>query len=147
MSNRDPGEGARREYITSAFRRRVHQRSFRERVLKAYQEQCALCRLRHEELLDAAHIIPDADPEGEPIVQNGLSLCKLHHAAYDRNFLTIRPDYIIEVRRDVLEEEDGPMLRHGLKGMHGNRIILPKSVGQRPDPARLERRYEQFLAR
>lgn len=147
MSNRDPGEGARREYITSTFKRRVHQGKFRERVLKAYQEQCALCRLKHQELLDAAHIIPDSDPDGEPRVTNGLSLCKLHHAAYDRNFLSVRPDYIIEVRQDVLEEEDGPMLRHGLKGMHGNRIILPKSVGQRPDPARLERRYEQFLAR
>ncbi len=141
----DTGASARREYITSSFRRRVHQRTFRERVLRAYQEQCALCRLRHEELLDAAHIIPDSDPEGEPVVNNGLALCKLHHAAYDRNFLTIRPDYIIEVRRDVLEEEDGPMLRHGLKGMHEKRIVLPRSVKLRPDPARLERRYGQFL--
>ena len=143
----DTGASARREYITSTFRRRVHQRTFRERVLRAYQEQCALCRLRHEELLDAAHIIPDSDPEGEPVVNNGLALCKLHHAAYDRNFLTIRPDYIIEVRRDILEEEDGPMLRHGLKGMHEERIVVPRSVGMRPDPGRLERRYKQFLAR
>ena len=141
----DLGNEGRREYITSTFRRRIHQRSFRERVLKAYQEQCALCRLKHQELLDAAHIIPDSDPDGEPKVTNGLSLCKLHHAAYDRNFLSIRPDYIIEVRQDVLDEEDGPMLRHGLKGMHGNLIVLPNTVSQRPDPARLERRYKQFL--
>ncbi len=145
VSDSESGAAARREYITATFRRRIHQRSFREKVLRAYREQCALCRLRHEELLDAAHIIADADPEGEPIVRNGLALCKLHHAAYDRNFLTVRPDYFIEVRRDVLEEEDGPMLRHGLKGMHAKKILLPRSAELRPDPARLETRYRQFL--
>jgi len=41
------------------------------------------------ELLDAAHITPDTHPEGEPIVSNGLSLCKLHQAAFDRFFFTI----------------------------------------------------------
>ena len=49
----------RRAYITTMVRQRLHQRSFREKVLYAYQEQCALCRIKHQELLDAAHIIPD----------------------------------------------------------------------------------------
>jgi len=35
------------------------------------------------ELLDAAHIIPDNMPEGKSTIENGLSLCKLHHSAYD----------------------------------------------------------------
>jgi putative restriction endonuclease len=99
----DPTPEVRRGYITSALRVRLHQRAFRERVLAAYQSQCALCRLRHAELLDAAHIIPDAEDDGEPVVQNGLSLCKLHHAAYDKQFIGIRPDYIIEIRQDLLE--------------------------------------------
>jgi putative restriction endonuclease len=142
----DSGTDGRRVYITATFRRRLHQEAFRERVLRAYQEQCALCRLRHEELLDAAHIVPDSDPEGEPIVPNGLALCKLHHAAYDRYFLTVRPDYVIEVRQAVLDEEDGPMLLHGLKGLHDQRIVLPRSLQLRPDPARLERRYRRFRA-
>lgn len=78
---------ARRVYITSSVRQRLHQRGFRERVLAAYKDQCALCRLRHRELLDAAHIIPDNEPGGDPIVKNGISLCKLHHAAFDKLFL------------------------------------------------------------
>lgn len=135
---------ARRSYITTTVRQRIHQRSFRERVLRAYQEQCALCRLRHEELLDAAHIIPDGEPDGEPIVPNGLALCKLHHAAFDRQFLAVRPDYVVEVRRDILEETDGPMLLHGLKEMHEKRIILPRSREHLPEPRLLERRYERF---
>ena len=51
-------------YITTAVRVRLHQRAFRERVLAAYQVQCAFCRLRHEELLDSAPIIRDREPAG-----------------------------------------------------------------------------------
>ena len=97
-------------------------------------------------MLDAAHIIPDTDPEGEPIVKNGLSLCKLHHAAYDRSFFGIRPDFSIEVRGDILEESDGPMLKHGLQEIHNSLIQLPSRKLDRPDPVRLERRYEEFRA-
>jgi len=140
------GEGpdARRAYITYTARRRLHQRTFRERVLKAYQEQCALCRLRHYPLLDAAHIIPDAHPDGEPTVQNGVALCKLHHAAFDAMMVGIGPDYIVEVRRDLLEEIDGPMLQHGLKDMHGQRLILPHDPASWPDQSALEQRFDQF---
>ena len=74
------GEG-RRQYVTQLTQRRLHQEGFRLRVLKAYRDCCAVCHLRHQELLDAAHILPDGHPKGEPIVPNGLALCKLHHAA------------------------------------------------------------------
>lgn len=135
---------ARRQYITTTVKRRLHQQGFRERVLRAYREQCSLCRLKHTELLDAAHIIPDTEPEGLPVVPNGITLCKLHHAAYDRMVLGISPDYRVEIRKDVLEEIDGPMLKHGLVEMHGSRLILPRSKKDWPDQERLERRYELF---
>lgn len=140
----DSGADARRAYITYGVKHRLHQRGFRERVLSAYKDQCALCRLRHRELLDAAHIIPDNEPGGDPIVKNGISLCKLHHAAFDNLFIGIRPDYKVIVRTDVLEETDGPMLRHGLQGMHNIKIITPRSKSLRPDPDLLERRWERF---
>lgn len=135
----------RREYVTAIVRRRLHQQAFRARVLEAYRTRCAFCRLRHQELLDAAHIIGDAEATGEPLVPNGLSLCKLHHAAFDRHFLTVRPDYTIEVRQSILEEEDGPMLLHGLKGMHERPIYLPREVSLQPDRERLEQRYAAFV--
>ena len=135
----------RRIYVTSTVRRRLHQQGFRERVLRAYKQQCTLCRLKHAELLDAAHIIADSD-EGDPVVPNGLSLCKLHHAAYDRHFVSIRPDYRVEIRPDILEEIDGPMLRHGLKELHGIKIRLPGAPKNRPDPERLRIRYETYLS-
>jgi putative restriction endonuclease len=68
----------------------------------------------------------------------------MHHAAFDNNIIEINPDYIIEVRKDVLEENDSPMLQHGIKGMHGNRIILPHDKRFYPDKILLEKRYELF---
>ncbi|MCK4409763.1 MAG: HNH endonuclease [Candidatus Eisenbacteria sp.] len=141
----EPKDDGRRQYVTSIVLKRLHQRGFRERVLDAYRQQCALCRLRHSELLDAAHIIPDGEPRGEPVVENGIALCKLHHAAFDGFFLGIRPDYVIEVRSDILEEDDGPMLLHGLQEPHGKRILLPRSKKSRPGADRLEVRYDRFL--
>jgi putative restriction endonuclease len=135
---------ARRSYITVLTVRRMHQETFRMRVLQAYQSRCAICRLRHRDLLEAAHILPDRHPRGEPIVPNGLALCKLHHAAFDHNILGIRPDLVIEVRRDILDETDGPMLLHGLQEIAGTRLVVPRSERLRPREEFLEERFAQF---
>jgi len=134
----------RHAYLTATIKIRLHQRAFRERVLDAYRSQCAFCRLKHRELLDAAHIIPDNLPESRPTVDNGISLCKLHHAAYDSFILGVTPDYVIHVREDILEEEDGPILQHGLKGLHNTNLILPSSRSHYPSRAALEWRYNRF---
>jgi putative restriction endonuclease len=135
-----------RAYITRGVKQRLHQQAFREKVLRAYRYQCSLCRLRHQELLDAAHITPDSNPEGEPVITNGIALCKLHHAAYDNFIIGVSPDYIIHVRQDVLEEEDGPMLLYGLKEMHGRDLIGPRSPELWPDKGRLDERFQLFRA-
>jgi putative restriction endonuclease len=133
-----------RRYVERVTRQRLHQRVFRVRVLDAYATSCAMCRLQYRPLLDAAHILPDGHPRGKPVVPNGLALCKIHHAAYDANYLGVRPDFVVEVRRDVSEAEDGPMLLHGLQEMAGVRLALPRARSARPDPTRLEERYERF---
>ena len=140
----DADDNVRRQYVTRQVRQRMHQRSFRDRVLRAYREQCSICRLRHADLLDAAHITPDSDEGGEPIISNGLSLCKIHHAAFDRDYFGIRPDYRIVVRPEIMEEKDGPMLKAGLQQIDNSKLILPRSVRERPDPDRLQARYKQF---
>ena len=142
----DPDTEVRRAYLTAGVRRRLHQRGFRERVLRAYREQCAFCRLKHLELLDAAHIISDTEPAGEPVVKNGISLCKLHHAAFDRFLLGVTPDYVIEVRKDILKEKDGPMLIHGLQGLHQKKITLPRRPELQPNRDLLDMRYQRFRA-
>jgi len=135
-----------RAYVARLTRARLHQPVFRAMVLRAYEERCALCRLRHPELLDAAHIIPDGHPHGDPVVQNGIAFCKIHHAAFDRDIIGVRPDLVVEVRPSVLTEADGPMLRHGIQDMEGRRLEVPRNRAKRPDPDRLATRFEQFRA-
>ena len=137
-------EASRRSYAFHVVKQRLHQAGFRERVLAAYRRTCSLCHLRHEELLDAAHIIPDGQPRGEPVIPNGLALCKLHHAAFDNNIIGIRPDLIVVIRSDVRREVDGPMLLHGIQGLHGSTITVPHEARLRPAADRLEERYERF---
>jgi len=140
-------EGALRRYIVAQTRRRLHQPVFASQVMLAYSTRCAVCDLAHRELLDAAHIVPDSTPGGDPVVPNGLALCKIHHAAYDANVLGIRPDYVVQVRHDLLAEIDGPMLRHGLQAHHDQSLMrIPTRRADRPDRDRLALRYASFRA-
>lgn len=136
-----------RRYVERTTKQRLHQRVFRSQVLEAYASRCTVCNLAHVALLDAAHIVPDGQPNGEPVVPNGMAMCKIHHAAFDSKILGIRPDLTLHIRQDILDEVDGPMLRHGLQEMHGQPLMhLPARSWARPDPARIEQRYEEFLA-
>jgi putative restriction endonuclease len=133
----------RRRYAERTVLERLHQPMFRARVLRAYERSCAICHLRHDELLDAAHILSDSEG-GEPIVPNGIALCKIHHAAFDFSLIGVRPDYRIEVREDVRAESDGPTLRHSLQEVHGTMLELPRQRAARPDHDLLEIRYARF---
>jgi len=138
------GSEGRRAYLTAVVKQRLHQRSFRESVLQAYHTTCAFCRLRHRELLDAAHIIPDNEPVSKPTVNNGIALCKLHHAAFDSFMIGVTPDYLIQVRQNILDEEDGPILKHGLKEMHNSTLILPNLKKYWPEKEYLAWRYDKY---
>jgi putative restriction endonuclease len=133
-----------RAYATREARYRLHQQRFKLDVMRAYRGRCAICALRERELVQAAHIVPDVEPEGIAGVVNGLALCAIHHLAFDRNLLGIDPECVIHIADRLLREIDGPMLRTGLQGFHGERISLPRRPDDQPDPVRLERRFELF---
>jgi putative restriction endonuclease len=133
-----------RKYAERVVRQRLHQPVFRGQVIRAYKRRCAVCSLRHPELLDAAHIVEDSHDEGVAHVTNGLSLCKIHHAAFDRLLLGVTTSYEVRINRELLEEVDGPMLKHGLQEMHGRHLELPRSRREWPDPARLAHRWDAF---
>lgn len=133
-----------RRYATREARFRLHQHHFREVVLGAYRGKCAVCSLRESALLQAAHIIEDPDPHGHATVVNGIALCAIHHLAYDRNLLGIDPRGVVHIASRLLKEIDGPMLTAGLQDFHRARLLTPRRVSERPDPRRLEIRYERF---
>jgi putative restriction endonuclease len=135
-----------RAYATREALIRLHQHRFRVTVLHAYRQRCAVCALREAALLQAAHIIDDRDPRGAATIANGIALCAIHHLAYDRNLMGIDPHGGVHISRRLLEEVDGPMLSTGLQGFHGSAILTPRRSADRPDPRRLEIRFEQFRA-
>ena len=134
-----------RAYATREARYRLHQQRFKLDVMRAYRHRCAICTLRERELVQAAHIVPDAETEGVAAVVNGIALCAIHHLAFDRNLLGIDPEGVVHIAARLLREIDGPMLRTGLQGFHGGSIAVPRRPQDRPDPQRLELRFERFV--
>lgn len=140
-------EEAVRTYVMAQTKRRLHQPVFRSTVLRAYESRCAVCNLGHARLLDAAHIVPDAHEQGDPSVNNGLALCKIHHAAFDARMLGISPDLKVHIRQDLLTEVDGPMLEYGLKARHGQHLMkVPSHRLERPSADKLQISFNEFLA-
>ena len=139
-----PANTGERRYAIRMVRERLHQNTFREAVLHAYRGRCAITGLPETQLLDAAHIISDGDEAmGQPVVPNGLSLSKIHHAAFDAHLIGIDPDYRLHVSDRLLEKKDGPMLL-ALKQLEGSKLHLPSRSQDYPDQGRLDRRFEVF---
>ncbi len=133
-----------KQYIERVVKQRVHQPVFRARVLSAYNKRCAICTLKYAELLDAAHILPDSDERGLPVVTNGMAMCTIHHRAYDQNFLGVSPDYTVHINERLLADRDGPMLQYGLQAMDGKALELPSRRDELPDREYLAERYAAF---
>ncbi len=133
-----------RRYTTMTVKRRLHQATFRQAVLSAYGNRCALSRLPELRLLDAAHIVPDKDEKlGQPTVTNGLPLSKIHHAAFDANLIGVDPHFRLHVSSVLTSQQDGPMLQ-ALKDLDGKSLHLPKRKKDYPDSDRLHQRYQEF---
>ena len=78
------------------------------------------------------------------MISNGLSLCSIHHRAFDEGLVGVAPDLRVHVSRQLLDDEDGPMLEL-LKGFHGTTIDAPHKKVWRPDRDRLAVRFDRFL--
>jgi putative restriction endonuclease len=141
-----PGSALERRYALRAVKQRLHQASFREAVITAYNGRCALSGLPEPLLLDAAHIVADKDEGfGQPVVPNGIPLSKIHHAAFDAHLIGIDPNYRLHVSERLLGQNDGPMLE-ALKRLDGGTLHLPNRIKDLPDRERLALRFERFTA-
>ena len=141
-----PGNALERRYALRVVKQRLHQASFREAIIGAYNGRCALSGIPEPLLLDAAHIVTDKDERlGQPVIPNGIPLSKIHHAAFDGHLIGIDPDYHLHVSDRLLGQHDGPMLT-ALKRLNGGTIHLPSRIKDRPDRDRLALRFERFKA-
>ncbi|MCU0712568.1 MAG: HNH endonuclease [Pirellula sp.] len=113
--------------------RRKRDPKFREMVLQAYEYRCAICgldlRMGGRELgLEAAHI-KWHQARGPDVIENGLSLCSLHHKLFDRGAIGLSDKHFLLVSESV----------HGTEGLSnwllthlGNPIRKPQRTEYAP---------------
>lgn len=133
-----------RRYALRETRVRLHQAEFRERVLAAYGTRCAMTGLPVPELLEVAHIVPDAHARGVTEVNNGICRSRIHHRAFDASLIGVKPDYRIQVSERLMEMQDGVILEGGLKALQGRALELPGKQRNWPSQDLLELRFKKF---
>ncbi len=112
---------------------RLGQGGFRVIVSDTYQRTCALSSSHILHILDAAHIRPYAQG-GTHSPTNGLLLRQDIHTLFDRGYITVTPDYRVEVSNRIKQEFNNGADYYA---MHGRLIQLPEVEQLRPSPAGL----------
>jgi putative restriction endonuclease len=133
-------------YCVRETKVRMHQASFRQNVLNAYSGKCAITGLQNKTLLEAAHIIPDAELGKLQYVSDGIALSRIHHRAYDLNLLGISQDNQIHISDELKQGNDNKFMRDALLEFEGRKLVMPRSAVNRPDKDKLAARFEAFLA-
>ena len=120
-----------KSYVVTTVQRRLYQARFRNAVLKAYRERCAVCGLRLRPLLDAAFVTPDHDPQPVIAVDQGIALCATHHRAFDARILRYDSEYTIHIELpDRFNAAQGE--RDMLLAFDGKKLELPEKEDQWP---------------
>ena len=107
---------------------RLGQGAFRVIVTDAYNRRCAVTSSPVLHVLEAAHIRPFAQG-GTHSPQNGILLRQDFHTLFDRGYLTVTPEYRLEVSRRIWEEFENGREYYEL---NGNSISLPPKKELRP---------------
>ena len=110
------------------IRQRVNQNFFRKAVLASYGNTCCITGLNNSELLIASHIKPWADSnENEKTnPSNGLCLNALHDRAFDKGFITITPNYKMQVSSAITDIYNGDTVERFFKIYDGQKISIPE---------------------
>ncbi|CCQ65194.1 D-3-phosphoglycerate dehydrogenase [Crocosphaera watsonii WH 0402] len=101
---------------------------FRKAVIHAYDYRCSLCNLKvikslSQSIVDGAHIKPFAQFYDNNI-NNGISLCKNHHWAFDRGIFSIDDNYQVLISDNFSEESPNSK---PIREFQGETILLPNS--------------------
>lgn len=107
---------------------RLGQGSFRVLVTDAYRRRCAVTSEKALPVLQAVHIRSFAEG-GEHRVDNGLLLRSDLHILFDRGYVTVTPEYRLEVSKRLRTDFDNGQEYFA---WHGSAIQLPARLDQRP---------------
>ncbi len=107
--------------------KKIREPGFRRAIMRIYDYTCVVCKLQiltlnGESVTEAAHIIPFTNSNNDD-VRNGISLCKLHHWAFDRFLFSVDESFYVTV--SDLMTENGPA-EWKLASLNGKEILLPE---------------------
>lgn len=125
-----------RQTIVTTVNRYSRDASFRQRVVNAYENRCAITRAQLK-LVDAAHIVPVPAERSSENVTNGIALSPTMHRAFDNGLIYLEQDYIMKLNEERVNELNNENLNAGLNQMRNmlqGRIHLPADRNQWPNP-------------
>lgn len=119
----------------SKTKHRLGQGAFRILVTDNYQRRCAITGEKTLPVLEAAHIKPVAN-NGPYTASNGLLLKSDFHTLFDDGYITIDPDYRVDVSKRLHEDYGNGKDYYKY---HGQKLlILPERMDNRPSKEYLE---------
>ena len=122
-------------YTTSLTKHRIGQSAFRVLVMDAYQKSCAISGEKTLPVLQAAHIKPYAS-EGPHQVSNGIFLRSDIHTLFDAGYITIDPDYTIDVSQRLHQDYGNGKDYYKFDGQ--KLLVLPEDLRNIPSKEYLE---------
>ncbi|WP_448662825.1 HNH endonuclease [Sphingomonas sp. CJ20] len=139
-----PEETQKRRIEQILVNRKIRDAAFRGEVCDAYDNRCAVTRLRMingggRAEVQAAHIRPASD-DGPDIVQNGLALSGTAHWLFDRHLISITDDYRLLVSHNKIPEEFRGLLAPQVEQIH-----LPTDKALWPRPSFLQHHRDRFV--
>lgn len=127
----DTSEGV----LTITHARQKRDPNFRIKVYNAYNNKCAMCGIGLE-LIEAAHIVPHSHELGTDEIDNGISLCALHHTAYDRSLIYFDEQLDILINESKMEYLEKVGLDSGIRKFEKlafDKIQIPENHTLRPN--------------
>lgn len=146
-----PGTGIRRinrppageTEVTRPTKQRRGQDYFRDIVLNNYDNRCAVTGLPIRELLIASHILPWSDHETERLdVRNGISLNRLHDAAFDQGLIAFDDDLRLLLSAHLRSRLSHESVKSSFEAFEGKPLELPAD-GIHPDTGFLAKHRHQ----
>lgn len=121
---------------------RIGQGAFKVLITDAYQRKCAITGEKTLPVLEAAHIKPYSQ-NGPHEICNGLLLRSDFHTLFDRGYITVNKEHIIEVSHRIKEDFGNGKEYYAY---HGNKLnILPQREDQLPNSKYLEWHNENIF--
>lgn len=119
---------------TALTRVRINQQNFRQRILASYNNSCCITGLSIPTLLVASHIIPWAHNQVERLnPRNGLCLNALHDKAFDKGYITITPEYKVQVSSELFRKTNDKSVINNFLEYDNKAIVLPDRFTPAPE--------------